>query len=99
MSAQDCGTCGVAGQWQCVTCPRKVVAAGPAVMYVAPLPRCPAHGQMSPRPALVGGGDAGWVCHGWDGEGCPYTVAASSVEWRPIGHADAVAWSPLGGGG
>jgi hypothetical protein len=56
-----------------------------AEMFIAKLPRCPTHGQMNedlPRDL--------WMCHGYDGEGCNYTV--TNEEWhktfRTIGYID-----------
>lgn len=37
------------------------------VAFIAPMPRCPTHGQMQFR-------CDGWVCVGWDGEGCDYEL-------------------------
>lgn len=46
-------------------------------MFIAPLPRCPTHGQMNCLP----GGVTEWVCHGWDGEGCDYQPV---IEWTRV---------------
>lgn len=58
-------------------------------LYVAPIPRCPEHGQMKPRSGGAGNGYTGttWACPGWDGEGCDHTA---SQEWVHIGHADRI---------
>jgi hypothetical protein len=51
-----------------------------ADMWIAPIPRCPVHGQMSPLPGQV----ETWVCHGWDGEGCDYQ--APPPQWERVGY-------------
>lgn len=46
-------------------------------LRVMPVPECPEHGPMSLAAAerfLVGANVLVWVCHGFDGEGCDYTV-------------------------
>lgn len=83
MPEHDCGTCGVPGEWQCIRCPRRqpaVQATGPSEVWVAPLPRCPTHGGMHYDMA----GDR-WVCHGWDGEGCPHVVTAEELHYERAG--------------
>jgi hypothetical protein len=45
-------------------------------MYIAPIPHCPTHGQMSHHVGL-----AAWICHGFDGEGCDYTVREQDMGW------------------
>jgi hypothetical protein len=59
--------------------------------WIAPLPRCPVHGQMhyraQTRPA--GGGisviiRSEWICHGWDGEGCDHVVDSDDLPWTPL---------------
>jgi hypothetical protein len=48
--------------------------------FMAPIPRCPEHTHMHfdfPTDR--------WICHGWDGEGCPYTVTAEALDWTPLG--------------
>lgn len=54
--------------------PAVVLTASPAEVYLLPPVRCATHGQMSPAPD-----GAGWVCHGWDGEGCDYVMTAGDV--------------------
>jgi len=49
----------------------------PEIVWIARPPRCPTHGQMSPR-----GGK--WICHGFDGEGCDHVVT-EWLTWYPIG--------------
>lgn len=51
--------------------------------WVAPVPRCPEHGQMNRRPPPPGDCEGTWVCNGWDGEGCDYQ--APPPEWKRIG--------------
>lgn len=60
--------------------------------WIAPLPRCPVHGQMHYRSQTKpsGGGiqvivRSEWVCHGWDGEGCEHVVNSDDLPWTPAG--------------
>lgn len=83
MPEHDCGTCGVPGEWQCIRCPRRqpaVQATGPSEVWVAPLPRCPTHGGMHYDAKAYT-----WVCHGWDGEGCPHTVTDEQLVYERAG--------------
>ncbi len=48
------------------------------ILSWAPLPRCPVHGQMSLR-------EGRWVCHGFDGEGCPHVLELDEADWQRIG--------------
>lgn len=25
-----------------------------------------------------------WICHGWDGEGCPCEIRSEDLEWIPV---------------
>jgi hypothetical protein len=57
---------------------------------IAPVPRCPVHGQMRYRSETVplGGGislitRSEWICQGWDGEGCDYVVNHDDLPWQP----------------
>lgn len=70
-----------------------LVLDGPADLYIAPLPRCPVHGQMSVVTDFFRGvaGKSGYVCRGYDGEGCyagPVSVAADEQPWTLIGRSD-----------
>lgn len=57
--------------------------AGPgAVVYHAPIPRCPEHGRMQPDSDPE---RDRWVCHGWDGEGCAHVVANADLAWSKVG--------------
>jgi hypothetical protein len=64
-------------------------------LFVAPIPRCPFHGQMSmrlgcdPSPGRTAFAEA-YVCHGYDGEGCDHVVLGADREWTHIGHADRI---------
>lgn len=92
----DCGTCGVAGQWQCLACPRReapVIRTGPAQAWWVPLPRCEVHGPMK----LVGDD---WTCLGWDGEGCPERISAEvwTLKAQPLGEIEPLRpWVPAEG--
>lgn len=65
--------------------------------WFAPVPRCPAHGDgpMTYDPIM-----SWWVCHGWDGEGCPHRVTDEEREWAHAGVAEpgveftATLWPP-----
>jgi hypothetical protein len=61
----------------------------PMTGWTAPLPRCPEHGRMSYRPA-----PDRWVCPGWDGEGCPYTVRHDDLDWHPLQLDGGITFSP-----
>jgi ribosomal protein S27AE len=39
-------------------------------------------------------GEPRWVCHGFDGEGCPASVDWTDVEWQPLGHFGAIDFAP-----
>jgi hypothetical protein len=65
---------------------------------IAPLPRCPVHGQMHYReaPPFPPTGECSpgrWVCHGFDGEGCEYAVEDDALDWTPIGTAKGITWT------
>jgi hypothetical protein len=50
--------------------------------WFAPIPVCPAHGQMRPDHA----GAARWTCRGYDGEGCDTPpVQWTDADWQPLG--------------
>lgn len=65
-----------------------MIFASPGAIYIAPRPECPQHGPF----AWDGDGQA-WVCHGFDGEGCPvrltYEQWRDSQVWEYIGDTDA----------
>jgi hypothetical protein len=56
------------------------------MVYTAPQPRCPVHGQMHLDFAM----DT-WRCKGFDGEGCDFTVTMEELERQmtPLGTVDA----------
>lgn len=84
MPEHDCGTCSVPGEWQCIRCPRRqpaITAASPSEIWMTPHPRCPTHGTMR----YVHDDDR-WVCHGWDGEGCPHEPTAEDLRAQYLGH-------------
>ena len=74
-----------------------MITAGPGQCYIAPNPnpRCPTHGQMhwqQPQPGPDQVWPPGrWICHGFDGEGCPHEVSEADMGWSLIGTTD----SPL----
>lgn len=58
-------------------------------VFIAPLPRCPVHGQMKSR-------YDGWVCVGWDGEGCDYELPGLDqlgLFATPLGHVGSIEWA------
>ena len=57
---------------------------GEAGGWFAPHPECPVHGKMTPDPAAPPG-EPRWLCHGFDGEGCPAVTDWTEVEWQPLG--------------
>jgi hypothetical protein len=70
------------------------ITAGPCEIFTAAPPRCPEHGQMHHVAALFQGIPAasGWVCRGWDGEGCaagpaggPWQAAEHDRQWDHAG--------------
>ena len=52
-------------------------------IWFAPIPRCPTHGQMKfdAKASL-------YVCMGYDGEGCDFTIPDDGLEWSPLGTVD-----------
>lgn len=48
-------------------------------MPMRAIPRCPRHTHMTYSRAT-----ATWVCHGWDGEGCPHTTDDAPPEWTRL---------------
>lgn len=69
-------------------------------LYVAPIPKCPVHGQMSLRLAADIGiktEDVGfvYVCHGFDGEGCGHLVRVDDQDWQHIGSGEIKFTAPL----
>jgi hypothetical protein len=63
--------------------------------WIAPVPRCPVHGQLHYRSETEPcGADvriftvSEWACHGWDGEGCGYSVDHGDLDWTPAGPED-----------
>ena len=64
--------------------------------WIAENPRCPTHGQMSRVTELFRGqvGQAGWICWGYDGEGCTYTVGDDELDWQLLGPAEEIHFSP-----
>ncbi len=68
---------------------------GTGYCQIAPIPRCPVHGQMHYHSELIplGGGisrivNTSWICKGWDGEGCDHEVNFDDLDWRLIGTAE-----------
>jgi len=49
-------------------------------IWFAPLPTCPTHGKMKYDMPTDR-----YVCVGFDGEGCDYTVDNEKLEWSPLG--------------
>jgi hypothetical protein len=76
---------------------------GQSEIWVAPLPRCPAHGGMH-----YDAPHCQWVCHGWDGEGCDHVVGDDQLAYERAGTAEVaiteqypatdVPWPPLPAG-
>jgi hypothetical protein len=60
-------------------------------VYFAPHPRCPDHGQMHWEPPAAADRvypPGRWICHGFDGEGCPHVVAEKDLDWTEIDVAE-----------
>jgi hypothetical protein len=67
----------------------------PGQCWIAPLPRCPVHGQMHYRSQTKPSGPpelgiriitrSEWICHGWDGEGCDHVVNSDDLPWTLAG--------------
>jgi hypothetical protein len=53
-------------------------------MWIAPVPKCPVHGQMNFTPRGAPLDEGTWICHGWDGEGCDHVVRGRDQEWTRI---------------
>ena len=53
------------------------------VIWFAPIPKCPTHGMMHYSKAV-----GMYICHGFDGEGCPYTLPDDDLDWSPLGTTD-----------
>lgn len=67
-----------------------------ADLYVAPIPKCPEHGQMHLRVAQRPEDGANifvYICHGFDGEGCDHLVRVSDQDWQHIGEAESVSFT------
>jgi hypothetical protein len=56
-------------------------------VYAAPAQFCPVHHGRMPFDL----GRMIWICHGWDGEGCDYTVSSDEAGWTYVGTGDPVA--------
>jgi hypothetical protein len=69
--------------------------------WIAPVPRCPVHGQLHYQSETepYGAGirivtSSKWACHGWDGEGCGYSVDHDDLPWVPAGPEDGLQSGP-----
>lgn len=53
-------------------------------VWFAPIPTCPVHkGPMKYLMEI----DL-YVCSGWDGEGCEYTLTSEALDWWQLGTVD-----------
>jgi len=52
-------------------------------IWFAPIPKCPAHGKMKYDMPTDR-----YICVGFDGEGCDFTIDNEHLEWSPLGTVD-----------
>lgn len=63
-----------------------------AARWAEPVPRCPRHAYLHyDRRARA------WLCDGWDGEGCGYTVDGDQLDYLYDETAQADTITPAGG--